>query len=128
MRNPNQQLKNTSSKVLRNGGSGSSRMASRPTMRFYKSSDEISTLKENAIKNLRKELTHVKKYRFTNAVCAKMFEDKMTEIYLVVYDLAATYKLEPNSYGLFDKIFRNFAMRNLKSFLTIINDKSDPRS
>ena len=97
-------------------------------MRFYKSCDEISTLKENAIKNLRKELTHTKLYRFINKVCTKLFEEKMTEIYSVVYHLAATYNLEPNSYGLFDRIFRNFAMRNPKGFLTIITDKSDPRS
>lgn len=129
MRNPNQQLTNNeSSNTLKSGGSGSSRRHSRPTMRFYKSSDEISTLKENAIKNLRKELSHSKQYRFRQKVCAKIFEEKVTEIYSVVYHLAATYNLEPNSYGLFDKIFRNFAMRNFKSFLTIISDKSDPRS
>ena len=128
MRNPNQQPKNESSNIRRNCGSGSSRRPPRPTMRFYKSCDEISTLKENAIKNLRKELTHTKQYRFSKKVCGKLFEQKMTEIYSVVYHLAATYNLEPNSYGLFDKIFRNFAMRHLKAFLTIITDKSDPRS
>ena len=128
MRNPNQQLKNTSSNVRPNGGSGSSRRHPKPIIRFYKSCDEISTLKENAIKNLRKELAHSKQYRFKSNVCAKMFEQKMTEIYSVIFHLSATYNLEPNSYGLFDKIFRNFAMRNLKDFLSIIDAKSDPRS
>ena len=95
----------------------------KPTVRLFKSSHEISTLKENAIKNLRKELTEPKQYQFKNKILAKTFSQRMSEVYEMIYHLQGTYNVEPATYCLFDKVFRNFAMRNVSDFLQSPTEK-----
>ena len=118
MRNP-KQLKNESSRARKHADTSVNQKEVKPTMRFFKSSDEICTLKENTIKNLCKELAQAKQYQFGNKFFAKICCQKISEVYQIIYLLAGTYKIEPSTFCLFDKVFRNFVTRNLKDFLSI---------
>lgn len=60
------------------------RAAKAPT-RLFKSSHNILTLKENAIKNLRKELTQQKQYQFKHKALSKIFSEKMSEVYQMIF-------------------------------------------
>jgi hypothetical protein len=81
-------------------------------------SDEISTLKKNTIEQLQSEEVATKvQIRFQNHSFASRFEEKMHEIYSLIYKLALIYNLQHSTYCLFDKIFRKFVEREFKDFL-----------
>ena len=79
-------------------------------------SDQISTLKENAILNLRKELksNHLK---FKIQKFATIFSERMSDVYRSIYALARRYNLDASTYCLFDKVFRTYVAKNLREFL-----------
>ena len=101
-------------------------MLMRPVMTFYRRSDEVSTLKENAINALHKELTQsTKQYRFKTQAFGIIFEQKLNQVNSEILDLAKVYGLEANTLGLFDKVYRIYAMNNLREFVCDVNDNSD---
>ena len=79
-------------------------------------SDEIATLKENAVMNLRKELRS-NQLKFKIPKFATIFSNRMSEVYRAIYALARQYNLEPSTYCLFDKVFRTYVTKNLREFL-----------
>jgi hypothetical protein len=93
---------------------------SRPTMRyFFKGSDEISTLKENAINNLRKEIKHSGNvFKFKSPKIGAIYQKEMTRILHVVYSQARIYDLEASTYCLFLKVFMTYVSKNLKEFMS----------